>query len=105
MTEKKSIHNSMKKNPILNWFVLSFFIVPFSLFSQLQDSTQTDTLQYERFIETVENSVFEYYKETWSKEKAYQVIDSLGYEDQERPIVSDSIIVLHYSCVCVITVQ
>jgi membrane-bound lytic murein transglycosylase D len=51
-----------------------------------------DTLEYERFIETVENSVFEYYKETWGKERAYEVIDSLGYEPKERPVVSDSLI-------------
>ena len=93
MTEKKSIHNSMKKIQILNWFILSFFILPFTLLSQNQDSIQIDTLQYERFIETVENSVFEYYKETWSKERAYAVIDSLGYEDKEKPFVSDSIII------------
>jgi len=93
MTEKKSIHNSTKTNLLLKWFILPFFILPFTLFSQIQDSIQTDTLQYERFIETVENSVFEYYKETWNKERAYQVIDSLGFEDKEKPFVSDSIII------------
>ena len=46
-----------------------------------QDSLETsvpvteDTLEYERFIEIVENSLFEYYTETWGKERAYQVID------------------------------
>jgi hypothetical protein len=54
MTEKKSIHNSTKTNLLLKWFILPFFILPFTLFSQIQDSIQTDTLQYERFIETVE---------------------------------------------------
>lgn len=81
------------------WFVL-FSLVPTVLFGQLNDSLTTeiiteteDTLEYERFIETVENSVFEYYKETWGKERAYEVIDSLGYEENERPDVSDSTII------------
>lgn len=52
---------------------------------------QEDTLEYERFIEVVENSLFEYYKETWGKERAYEVIDSLGYEDSDRPSFSDSV--------------
>ena len=27
-----------------------------------------DTVEYERFLEIVENSLFEYYSETWGKE-------------------------------------
>lgn len=63
-----------------------------------QDSTLTytpdtneDTLTYERFLAVVENSLFEYYKETWGKERAYEIIDSLGYEDKDRPTFSDSV--------------
>jgi membrane-bound lytic murein transglycosylase D len=50
-----------------------------------------DTLQYERFIETVESSLFEYYEETWGKERAYEVIDSLGYDEADRPTFPDSV--------------
>ena len=77
-------------------FILVIFFSTINSFSQ-QDSAWVannhKTIQYDRFIETVENSVFEYYKETWGKERAYAVIDSLGYEDKERPFVSDSIII------------
>jgi membrane-bound lytic murein transglycosylase D len=52
-----------------------------------------DSLTYERFLEVVESSLFEYYSETWGKERAYQIIDSLGYEDGEKPEVSDSIFI------------
>jgi membrane-bound lytic murein transglycosylase D len=82
---------------IKNW-LFSLILLPNILFGQVSDSLilsdiqEEDTLEYERFIETVENSVFEYYKETWGKERAYGVIDSLGYEDNERPDVSDSTI-------------
>ena len=50
-----------------------------------------DTFQYERFIEIVENSLFEYYKETWGKERAYDIIDSLGYDEDDRPDYPDSV--------------
>ena len=46
---------------------------------------------YQRFLNVVENSLFEYYSETWGKERAYDVIDSLGYETGSRPDFSDSI--------------
>lgn len=66
-------------------------------FIYAQDSTSTafvanpeDTLEYERFIEVVENSLFKYYEETWGKERAYEVIDSLNYEEKDRPSFSDS---------------
>ncbi len=50
-----------------------------------------DSLTYQRFLDVVENSLFEYYKETWGKERAYAVIDSLDYEDGDRPVFSDSV--------------
>lgn len=52
-----------------------------------------DTFQYERFLETVEHSLFEHYRETWGKERAYEVIDSMGYEDTDRPVFPDSVYV------------
>ncbi|MEX1001700.1 MAG: transglycosylase SLT domain-containing protein [Crocinitomicaceae bacterium] len=52
-----------------------------------------DTFQYERFIEIVEHSLFEHYKETWGKERAYAVIDSMGYEKSDRPTYPDSVYV------------
>lgn len=50
-----------------------------------------DSLTYQRFLDVVENSLFEYYKETWGKEKAYAIIDSLGYEEDNKPQFSDSV--------------
>ena len=50
-----------------------------------------DTMESERFLEVVENSLFEYYNETWGKERAYAVIDSLGYEEDYKPEFSDSV--------------
>ncbi|MBD3636106.1 MAG: transglycosylase SLT domain-containing protein [Crocinitomicaceae bacterium] len=50
-----------------------------------------DTFQYERFLEIVEQSLFEHYKEVWGKERAYEVIDSMGYEETDRPTYSDSV--------------
>lgn len=46
---------------------------------------------YQRFLEVVESSLFEYYKETWGKEKAYAIMDSLGYDCVEKPSFPDSI--------------
>jgi peptidoglycan lytic transglycosylase D len=60
-----------------------------------QDSTRLgvkeDTFQYERFLEIVEQSLFEHYKEVWGKERAYEVIDSMGYVETDRPTFSDSV--------------
>lgn len=84
---------------ILKYLSFIMCILSLSAFAQSNDSLQNtsekleDTLEYERFIETVEQSVFEYYKETWGKERAYQVIDSLGYEEGDRPEVTDSVII------------
>lgn len=50
-----------------------------------------DTFQYERFLETVEHSLFEHYKEVWGKERAYEVIDSMGYAETDRPTFPDSV--------------
>lgn len=79
-------------------WVISFL---FCLKAFGQDSTQTslpisiqkneDTLVYQRFLDVVENSLFEYYKETWGKEKAYAIIDSLGYDPDAKPEFSDSV--------------
>lgn len=89
-----SLINKLKKSLI----PIVFLLTPY--FSISQDSLQIkpvesteDTLEYERFIDNVEESLFEYYKETWGKEHAYAVIDSLGYEDNHRPQISDSLII------------
>ncbi len=50
-----------------------------------------DSMTYERFLDVVEHSLFEYYKETWGKERAYEVIDSMGFEETDRPVYSDSV--------------
>lgn len=93
MNEIKSNHTSTKTNLLVHWFILLIFILPTASIAQSDSLQDGDTLQYERFIETVEHSIFEYYKETWSKERAYQVIDSLGFDSEEKPFVSDSILI------------
>ena len=84
------------------WFkqINIIFLLLFTNIVHSQDTLQfkpiestEDTLEYERFIDNVEESLFEYYKETWGKERAYAVIDSLGYEENHRPQVSDSVII------------
>lgn len=99
MKKKNIDYTTMKNNT--PFYVMFFFLLfnAFLSFSQ-QDSTyiqtlyQTeDSLEYERFIDNVEESLFEYYKNTWGKERAYAVIDSLGYESNYRPQVPDSIII------------
>ena len=84
------------------WFkqINIIFLLLFTNIVYSQDTLQfkpiestEDTLEYERFIDNVEESLFEYYKETWGKERAYAVIDSLGYEENHRPQISDSVII------------
>lgn len=75
-------------------FFLSLFFGQI-LFAQ-PDSTivaenNEDSLTYLRFIDVVESSIFEHYKEVWGKEKAYHIIDSLGYEQDYKPTFSDSV--------------
>lgn len=50
-----------------------------------------DSMTYQRFLETVESSLFSYYEETWGKDRAYAIIDSLGYDTDEKPVFSDSV--------------
>lgn len=50
-----------------------------------------DSLTYLRFIDVVESSIFEHYKEVWGQERAYHIIDSLGYEQDFKPEFSDSV--------------
>ena len=77
--------------------ISSFFI--FSIFGQ--DSINTnlnpapsenaEEYTYKRFLDVVENSLYEYYKETWGRERAYGIIDSLGYQENYLPDFSDSV--------------
>ncbi|WP_066756646.1 lytic transglycosylase domain-containing protein [Crocinitomix algicola] len=64
-------------------------VVPDSIHIELTE--EEEELTYQRFLNVVEHSLFEYYKETWGQERAYAVIDSLGYEENDRPEFSDSI--------------
>jgi len=78
-------------------FISSFFI--FSLYGQdslkvaLDSSLKVNPEEYtyQRFLDVVENSLFEYYKETWGKERAYGIIDSLGYQENDLPDFPDSV--------------
>ena len=77
--------------------ISSFFI--FSLFGQDSLSTNLNPIlsedaeeyTYQRFLDVVENSLFEYYKETWGKDRAYGIIDSLGYQENDLPDFPDSV--------------
>ena len=59
--------------------------------TETPEEPNPDSLTYQRFLDVVENSLFEYYKETWGKEMAYAIIDSLGYEEDNKPQFSDSV--------------
>ncbi|MBI3135843.1 MAG: LysM peptidoglycan-binding domain-containing protein [Bacteroidetes bacterium] len=59
--------------------------------SAIVAGTNPDSLTYLRFIDVVESSIFEYYKEVWGQEKAYRIIDSLGYEADYKPTFPDSV--------------
>jgi membrane-bound lytic murein transglycosylase D len=54
-------------------------------------TSNPDSLTYLRFIDVVESSIFEHYKETFGKEKAYDIIDSMGYEQDYKPTFPDSV--------------
>ena len=79
--------------------ILLFFFVQLNVVAMAQpDSlapvdTDADSLTYLRFIDMVETSLFEYYKETWGKEQAYRIIDSLGYDDDSLPVFPDEVYV------------
>src|SRR5688572_2880980 len=69
---------------------------PDSVFTSNMGSLQLtasnpDSLTYLRFIDVVESSIFEHYKETFGKERAYDIIDSMGYEQDYKPTFPDSV--------------
>lgn len=74
-----------------------FFLFCFSTFGWSQPDSlndveiNSDSLTYLRFIDVVESSIFEHYKEVWGQEQAYHIIDSLGYEPDYKPTFSDSV--------------
>ncbi len=83
--------------------LIAIFLISAIASGQSKDSTQwkaaaisahhdpSDTLTYERFLDVVERTLFDYYSETWGKDRAYKVIDSLGYAPSDRPEFSDSV--------------
>lgn len=80
-------------NKKLSGLILIFF-QSFFLIAQpdtLNSENPEDSLTYLRFIDVVESSIFEHYRETFGQEKAYQIIDSLGYEENFKPTFSDSV--------------
>jgi membrane-bound lytic murein transglycosylase D len=56
-----------------------------------------DSLQYERFISTAENSLLEYYKDISKQDNAEFIITQLGYTEKDIPEFSDSIYCLRLS--------
>lgn len=84
----------------MNWvrhitITLTAFLFTVPSISQI-DSTflrpkEVDTTAYMHFMDVVELSLFEFYKETWGQEKAYRIIDSLGYEENEKPVFDDAV--------------
>ncbi len=83
----------------MRFLIIIALFFTFGTYSQDSIDTAVDpyaTLEenpytYQRFLDVVENSLFEYYKETWGKERAYGIIDSLGYEEKDVPTFSDSV--------------
>ncbi|MFK8045349.1 MAG: transglycosylase SLT domain-containing protein [Crocinitomicaceae bacterium] len=71
---------------------LSFWFTCLS-YAQGQGATTvfTDTFQTETFLATVENSLFEYYRETWGSKEAYGMIDELGKADESATKFNDTI--------------
>ena len=53
-------------------------------------SVFVDTFQTEQFLATVENALFEYYKETWGKEEAYSMLNEIGYADESTKKFDDA---------------
>lgn len=57
----------------------------------LKQNIFVDTFQSAQFLANIESSLFDYYSESWGQEKAYAIIDELGYESKEVITFSDSI--------------
>lgn len=76
-------------------FFLFSFLITTICFGQSDTTrrpeTEIDSLSSGKFMNVVETSLFEFYQETWGKEKAYRIIDSLGYADDFKPTFSDSV--------------
>ncbi len=58
---------------------------------KVKTSVFVDTFQTEQFLSTVENSLFEYYKETWGPEEAYSMLNEFGQPDQSALKFDDDI--------------
>jgi membrane-bound lytic murein transglycosylase D len=58
---------------------------------------RTDTLQYDHFIQISENALIEYYKEISGANNADEIIQQLGYTEEDVPEFSDSIYCLRLS--------
>jgi len=78
-------------------FAVISFVLTMNLYGQdstvvtITEEKNPDSLTYQAFLDVVEHSLFAYYKETWGKERAYDIIDSLGYTDDNKPQFSDSV--------------
>lgn len=63
-----------------------------SALGQKQEATVfVDTFQTETFLSTVENSLFEYYKEAWGAEEAYGMLNEFGHADESAEKFSDEV--------------
>ncbi len=57
----------------------------------LRQNIFVDSFQTEQFLATVEQSLFQYYKDTWGKKEAYAILDELGNQSQKVVSFPDSI--------------
>ncbi|MDX1349406.1 MAG: lytic transglycosylase domain-containing protein, partial [Putridiphycobacter sp.] len=72
--------------------IIFLWAANFGLCQNKPDATVfIDTFQTESFLSTVENSLFEYYKEVWGPEEAYGMVDEFGYPDESAVNYSDDI--------------
>jgi len=82
----------LKRKVTLFLFLFLFGLTGFSQIDSVSyHESDPDSLSTGKFLNVVETSLFEFYKETWGQEKAYRIIDSLGYADDFKPTFSDDI--------------
>ena len=55
------------------------------------ETIYVDTFQTETFLATIENSLFEYYKEAWGADEAYSMLNEIGSADESALKFEDQI--------------
>lgn len=77
---------------IRNYLFATFLVVSNFSIAQVEVSDSSDTLQYERFISVVEQSLNAFYQEHASTDRETDsIINLLGYDESEVPAFPDSV--------------